>query len=846
MQPETTRAGQIGRGEDGAERLNKQVSNLKQTTTRRRMMLPLRLSATLAVLCGLASGGAPSSSSVGYPGGSVRPDAAVGGSRPLLKGSSTFLAPWSPEARALQKEEKQKLDKGNKNKNKEKENKGAAVAASPPPTPLSENALHGRPVTDNCLRQFTAADEAMRDGGQGWELVRPNCLEWLRANPTFDLPAPALPVTAAAFALPTLYHVSRTSELTTGDDGTRTLEVTYVLGPTDDSFVEIWRPSEPLGDRARLKIDADFDGVPTKVSQIRFRLAETFERARTEAALSGMAFGSGEAAEAELEGATLRLWSITETVFGGWVSEADPAVWDEGSLTWDGLVEGLAGGPKDLLPSKDAGEVLTEFGAVNALEWNEADLTEKVSEMFAASQDDDGDDEWLSLRLSTDGADGVIYGSKDGSHEGPELVLKFVVREAGQTVTAVDDGGSDVVVEDGAETIEGLPVLPDEQDETEEAEIVQAEVASQEEQGVPSTETVTAADDGGSDVAVEEGAEAAEELPVLPDEIDEAEMVQAEVPPQQEEQDVPSTEVANEATESAEEEADEVGEDLVQASTPQSDSTEISQAEIEVADEPSLVDEEQTGWVSPEEVVEEEVVLPEDPGQTEEPADEEEMGWVLPEETVEEENGWVSPAETVDEPQGEVEVVDEPSQADEEQVVLPEGSEEPGQTDEQAAEEASTIAAPIASVVSSSFRMSVTAVRTVRTRNLRSGAVQQARRRLVQSGEEKEAPAIVEHLTEVYAEALTISPSRVSVVFEDDVVQDDLVGDDWEGLSGVVRKGDFRVVGELSSCLLSRLSVGVDPRPGIDRGECPQLTRDRRSFYCRLTLLSFPLPRLIS
>ena len=175
---------------------------------------------------------------------------------------------------------------------------------------------------------------------------------------------------------------------------------------------------------------------------------------------------------------------------------------------------------------------------------------------------------------------------------------------------------------------------------------------------------------------------------------------------------------------------------------------------------------------------------------------------------VEEDMGWISPAEMAVESPSEVETEDESNLAEiEAGVVLP---EDPVESDELEAEEEAPaiVAATVTSVVSSSFRMTVTALRTVRARHLRGGSgsgsgsgisVQQAGRRLVQSGEEKEAPAIAAHLATVYAGALTIAPSRVSAVFEDDVVQEDLDGDaDWEGLSGVVRRGVFRVVGEFS------------------------------------------------
>ena len=677
-----------------------------------------QLAAALAALCGPTSGGgAPSPYSYGgaRPAGRPPPPLALKGS----SSSAVPAAPSAPGARSLQRQD----NKGNNNKGNDK-GAGAAITAgdtatgsTPPPSPLTGHPLHGRPVTANCLRQFAAADEAMTKGGGGDgaekvpsmdDLVKPGCLEWLRANPSFDLPVPPPPP----------HGVSRTSALIQSDDGSRAVEVTYSLGPTDDSFAEKWRPKEALGDRARLKIDADGDGVPTKVSQLRFYLKGTFDRARTEAALAGLAFG-GDAGPAELESATLRLWSITETDFGGWVAEVVPGGWDEGSLTWDGLVDGLAGGAVDLLPSTPD-EVLAEFGPVRAEEWNEADLTARVSEMFAESANDSEDGGgWLSLRLSTDGTDGVIYGSKDGRHDGPELVLRFVVREEVRAVTPTADAADEGSEADAIEAEEDeFPVLP---------EIVQAEAPSEEAQGDTSSEPGAAAQADGADA------------------------------------------------------------EPVEASSPQLGETESSQAEDEVG-----------------------VVLPaEDPAQ----ADEQAEGG----QAVEEDMGWISPAEMAVESPSEAEIEDESSLAEiEAGVVLP---EDPVESDELEAEEEAPaiVAATVTSVVSSSFRMTVTALRTVRARHLRGGSgsgsgsgisVQQAGRRLVQSGEEKEAPAIAAHLATVYAGALTIAPSRVSAVFEDDVVQEDLDGDaDWEGLSGVVRRGVFRVVGEFPSSSIFAFDV---------------------------------------
>ena len=56
--------------------------------------------------------------------------------------------------------------------------------------------------------------------------------------------------------------------------------------------------------------------------------------------------------------------------------------------------------------------------------------------------------------------------------------------------------------------------------------------------------------------------------------------------------------------------------------------------------------------------------------------------------------------------------------------------------------------------------------------------------------EEKEEIAIVEHLTRVYDEVLSIAPVSVSLAFEEDLVVDEI------GNDGVIRKSAFRVIGE--------------------------------------------------
>ena len=68
---------------------------------------------------------------------------------------------------------------------------------------------------------------------------------------------------------------------------TSSVSVTYRLSPTDDTFMEVWRPDMPLGNKDKLKIDASSEedkkdngmegGVPTKFIQLKFGLGGIFK-----------------------------------------------------------------------------------------------------------------------------------------------------------------------------------------------------------------------------------------------------------------------------------------------------------------------------------------------------------------------------------------------------------------------------------------------------------------------------------------------------------------------------------------------------------------------------------------
>ena len=106
------------------------------------------------------------------------------------------------------------------------------------------------------------------------------------------------------------------------------------------------------------------------------------------------------------------------------------------------------------------------------------------------------------------------------------------------------------------------------------------------------------------------------------------------------------------------------------------------------------------------------------------------------------------------------------------------------------------------SVVSSSFRMTITAIETTRrnSRNLRLLRANSKDRRQLDddshpSIDEKERSAITEHLTRVYAEVLSIAPTSISLVFEEDLIVEE-IDNSGGNFDGVIRKIVFRVVGE--------------------------------------------------
>jgi len=197
-----------------------------------------------------------------------------------------------------------------------------------------------------------------------------------------------------------------------------------------------------------MKIDS-MDGLPTKIIMMKFYVGQTLQQLNEE---------YGGAGDVSLISAKLRLFPITNTTFGGWVQQMKTD-WEEETAIWNDYLEGGKNGNENehLLPYNNEKDVMGEFGKVLAEEWVEVDLTDGLIGIIenanngvgvgvgvgdgagagagagVAAADDDIDNisnggKALALRITTDDTDGVIYLSKEAPGErGPQLILQFSI-----------------------------------------------------------------------------------------------------------------------------------------------------------------------------------------------------------------------------------------------------------------------------------------------------------------------------------------------------------------------------------------------------------------------------------
>lgn len=234
------------------------------------------------------------------------------------------------------------------------------------------------------------------------------CNEWMKANPGFTIPTQEPTMEPTPF-----FHVSSSFK----DD--TVMEVK--LKPTDDTFIEVWRNKEALGSKEKLKIDA-IDGIPTKVIMLKFAIGHILREYHE---------GDTKGRNVTLSNAKLRLFAITDSVNGGYIEEMGNE-WDEETAVWDDYVRkdrrgSYAREAFKLLPEDDS-HVIGTFGNITLGDWHEADLTKHLVKMFDEDQEEVTGK--LSLRLTTDSSDGVIYASKEYEGHSPEMILEFTFSDA--------------------------------------------------------------------------------------------------------------------------------------------------------------------------------------------------------------------------------------------------------------------------------------------------------------------------------------------------------------------------------------------------------------------------------
>jgi len=328
---------------------------------------------------------------------------------------------------------------------------------------------------------------------------------------------------------------------------TTTTTMTHRLGPTDDTYIEIYRPNTPLGDRTKLKLDAidtdeeEWDDgkdetrrkrrngrMPTKVILIKFDINRVMKRLPVANDNDGsnhrtpLRVINGNEEEVTttttLVRVTLNMYALTESKFGGYVTRLrtnlhrddddnnnDDNDWDEESTTWRDVVQNgdnnnerddVENRAKRLLPDDDKprgkwilassssqsrnnnnttttneGEEewirlpknpeIGRFNTVTANEWSSIDITDTIYQLPLMSDDDnlavvhldnnntssssrsstsdDDDSRVLSLMITTDIVDGVIYASKeDWSSNGPYLEFTFTTTTTTTVMTTTD------------------------------------------------------------------------------------------------------------------------------------------------------------------------------------------------------------------------------------------------------------------------------------------------------------------------------------------------------------------------------------------------------------------------
>jgi hypothetical protein len=162
-----------------------------------------------------------------------------------------------------------------------------------------------------------------------------------------------------------------------------------------DTFVE-QGSEEPQGRSSKIRVD----GAPKKISLIRFNTEPLIDIG------------------VKVVRAQLRLYSMADTPFGGKIDLLDDCDdWRENKLIWTNAPTCIF---DDMGSASTAGfsrNTIGSFvGAIEPFHWNIADLT-VATDSFSTSR--------VTLRISSENEDGVMYASRQNETATPELIVYF-------------------------------------------------------------------------------------------------------------------------------------------------------------------------------------------------------------------------------------------------------------------------------------------------------------------------------------------------------------------------------------------------------------------------------------
>ena len=169
--------------------------------------------------------------------------------------------------------------------------------------------------------------------------------------------------------------------------------LSHSLPTIADTWLE-FNDTQPFGEKKRLKVD----GMETRATLLKFNLTSLAEVTSVK----------------EIVGISLKLYSLTDSVFGGKVDSLseDCNDWDEYEISWTNAPDCAFNGPT-------APELVGSFEEdILAYEWNEAALSHGFDTELP---------ELITLRVTSHYANGVTYASRENVTAVPELIVYYTL-----------------------------------------------------------------------------------------------------------------------------------------------------------------------------------------------------------------------------------------------------------------------------------------------------------------------------------------------------------------------------------------------------------------------------------